>query len=114
MTGKLEVLMILCGCLGSISQYFPGSFNGTHFEAVDAVARISDFAKDNYAAQWFYGIPGDQPQINIAWASNWQYCQLVSLQSVFVMRMACTEASRYPPGRRKVGGAQCPSHAQAI
>jgi beta-fructofuranosidase len=30
---------------GSISEYFPGSFNGTHFEAVDGVARIADFGK---------------------------------------------------------------------
>jgi beta-fructofuranosidase len=30
---------------GSISEYFPGSFNGTHFEAVDSVARINDFGK---------------------------------------------------------------------
>lgn len=31
---------------GSIGQYFPGSFNGTHFEAVDAAARIADFGKE--------------------------------------------------------------------
>ncbi|TKA72841.1 hypothetical protein B0A49_05145 [Cryomyces minteri] len=62
---------------GSITQYFPGTFNGTHFEAVDQVARIGDFGKDNYAAQFFYGIPGTEPQVSIAWASNWQYCQLV-------------------------------------
>jgi beta-fructofuranosidase len=30
---------------GSIAQYFPGFFNGTHFEAVDGVARIADFGK---------------------------------------------------------------------
>lgn len=30
---------------GSIAEYFPGSFNGTHFEAVDGVARIADFGK---------------------------------------------------------------------
>ncbi|KAK4959669.1 Invertase [Elasticomyces elasticus] len=81
---------------GSITQYFPGTFNGTHFEAVDQVARIADFGKgsvslteysgsfawltsdaDNYAGQLFYGIPGDQKQVSMAWASNWQYCQLV-------------------------------------
>jgi len=62
---------------GSITQYFPGYFNGTTFTAVDAVARIADFGKDNYAGQFFYGIPGDQPQISIAWASNWQYSQVV-------------------------------------
>lgn len=62
---------------GSISQYFPGTFNGTHFTAVDQVARIADFAKDNYAAQFFAGIPGTSPQISIGWASNWQYTDLV-------------------------------------
>lgn len=62
---------------GSISQYYPGTFNGTHFTAVDKVARIADFGKDNYAGQFFYGIPGSEPQISIAWASNWQYTQFV-------------------------------------
>lgn len=62
---------------GSITQYTPGQFNGTHFTAVDSVARIADFGKDNYAGQFFYGIPGNQPQISIAWASNWQYSQTV-------------------------------------
>ena len=62
---------------GSIGQYFPGSFNGSHFTSVDSRTRIADFGKDNYAAQFFYGIPGSQPQISIGWASNWQYTSLV-------------------------------------
>jgi len=62
---------------GSITQYFPGHFNGSDFTAVDGVARIADFGKDNYAGQFFYGVPADQPQISIAWASNWQYSQVV-------------------------------------
>jgi beta-fructofuranosidase len=62
---------------GSISQYFPGVFNGTHFTAVDGAARIADFAKDNYAGQFFYGIPGEKPQISIDWASNWEYTNYV-------------------------------------
>jgi len=57
---------------GSITEFFPGEFNGTHFEPFDRAARIEDFAKDNYAGQYFYGIPGDQNQISIGWASNWQ------------------------------------------
>jgi beta-fructofuranosidase len=57
---------------GSITEYFPGSFNGTHFEPFDGAARIADFAKDNYAGQFFYGIPGDERQVSMAWASNWQ------------------------------------------
>ncbi|QDS74267.1 hypothetical protein FKW77_003232 [Venturia effusa] len=61
---------------GSIAEYFPGSFNGTHFVAVDAVARIADFGKDNYAGQFFYGTPAGQDAVSIAWASNWQYTQI--------------------------------------
>lgn len=62
---------------GSITQYFPGSFNGTHFTAVDKAARIADFGKDSYAGQFFYGIPEDEEQVFIAWSSNWQYAQQV-------------------------------------
>ncbi|ETN43524.1 uncharacterized protein HMPREF1541_02683 [Cyphellophora europaea CBS 101466] len=60
---------------GSVGEYFPGSFNGTHFEAVDGVARLADFGKDNYATQFFYrdGDDGSADAISIAWASNWQY-----------------------------------------
>ncbi|KAF5675552.1 beta-fructofuranosidase [Fusarium heterosporum] len=61
---------------GSITEYFPGTFNGTHFEAVDAAARIADFGKDNYAGQWFYGLSEDKNPVSIAWASNWQYTQV--------------------------------------
>ncbi|KAL9634129.1 MAG: hypothetical protein Q9164_004282 [Protoblastenia rupestris] len=62
---------------GSIAQYFPGSFNGTHFTAVDSATRLTDFAKDDYAGQFFYNVPETSPQISIAWASNWQYAQQV-------------------------------------
>jgi beta-fructofuranosidase len=62
---------------GSIGQYFPGTFNGSHFTAVDSATRVADFGKDNYANQFFYGISGDQPQISIAWASNWQQANYV-------------------------------------
>lgn len=62
---------------GSISQYFPGTFNGTHFTAADQATRFTDFGKDNYAGQFFYGIPSTEPQISIAWASNWEYAQTV-------------------------------------
>lgn len=62
---------------GSISQYFVGDFNGTHFEPFDDATRFTDFAKDNYAAQFFHGIPANEPQIALGWASNWQYTQLV-------------------------------------
>lgn len=62
---------------GSITEYFPGHFNGTHFEAIDGAARIADFGKDNYAGQWFYGLSKDENPVSIAWASNWQYTQVV-------------------------------------
>ena len=57
---------------GSITQYIPGSFDGWTFTPFDSAARLTDFAKDNYAGQFFYGTePGEA--ISIAWASNWQY-----------------------------------------
>lgn len=62
---------------GSITQYFPGTFNGTHFTPVDNAARIADFGKDNYAGQFFHGIPDTEDQVFIAWASNWEYSQQV-------------------------------------
>lgn len=62
---------------GSITEYYPGDFNGTHFEPVDSVARISDFGKDNYAGQFFFGVPEEEKPVFMAWASNWQYTQTV-------------------------------------
>ncbi|KAI1419764.1 glycosyl hydrolase [Xylaria sp. FL1777] len=62
---------------GAVTEYFLGDFNGTHFTPSDAVTRLTDFAKDNYAGQFFYGIPDGQSQISIGWASNWQYAQKV-------------------------------------
>ncbi|KAJ4397818.1 Invertase [Gnomoniopsis smithogilvyi] len=62
---------------GSITQYFPGTFNGTHFEVFDSATRLTDFAKDNYAAQYFYGVPDGSDAVNMGWASNWQYAQTV-------------------------------------
>lgn len=66
---------------GSTTQHFPGEFNGSHFVAFDNAVRLRDFAKDDYAAQFFYGIPGNVPQISIGWASNWQYAQVVPTAS---------------------------------
>jgi len=62
---------------GSITEYFPGDFNGTHFTAVDGAARIADFGKDSYAGQFFYGLPESDDPVFIAWSSNWQYSQQV-------------------------------------
>jgi beta-fructofuranosidase len=62
---------------GSIAHYLPGTFNGTHFTAVDAAARIADFGKDSYAGQFFYGYPKTGNQFSIAWASNWENCNYI-------------------------------------
>lgn len=62
---------------GSTTEYFPGTFNGTHFETLDSATRLTDFAKDNYAAQYFYGVPDGSDAVNLGWASNWQYAQTV-------------------------------------
>ncbi|KAI9817784.1 MAG: hypothetical protein M1827_000903 [Pycnora praestabilis] len=73
---------------GSITQYFPGSFNGTVFTPVDGAARIADFGKDNYAGQFFYGTPDGANPVSIAWASNWQYAQVVPTGSLENWRSA--------------------------
>ncbi|KAF1959593.1 hypothetical protein CC80DRAFT_545039 [Byssothecium circinans] len=62
---------------GSISWYAVGTFNGTHFESQDSIAKLTDFAKDNYAGQFFYGIGEDKDQVTLNWASNWQYTNVV-------------------------------------
>ena len=75
---------------GSITQYFPGSFNGTHFVPVDSAARIADFGKDNYAGQFFSDTPSTAPPLSIAWASNWQYAQSVPTGPLENFRSAMT------------------------
>ncbi|BGP34269.1 Invertase [Rhodotorula toruloides] len=60
---------------GSITQYFVGDFNGTHFTPFDDSVKLTDFGKDNYAGQFFYNT-GDQA-VSLAWASNWQYTDFV-------------------------------------
>lgn len=62
---------------GSTGQYFVGNFNGTHFTTFDNAARLPDFGKDNYAGQWFYGTKAGEDPVSIAWASNWQYTNVV-------------------------------------
>lgn len=75
---------------GSITEYFPGTFNGTHFEPFDAATRLTDFAKDNYAAQYFYGLPDGSNAVNIGWASNWQYAGQVPTGELEGWRSAAT------------------------
>ncbi|KAK6823588.1 hypothetical protein PG989_000321, partial [Apiospora arundinis] len=73
---------------GSITQYFMGNFNGTHFSTLDAATRLTDFAKDNYAAQFFYGMEGNA--VSLDWASNWQYTQQVPTGNLEGWRSAMT------------------------
>jgi len=75
---------------GSVTQYFPGSFNGTHFVPLDGATRLTDFAKDNYAAQFFYGLGADEDAVSIGWASNWQYAQIVPTGPLENWRSAMT------------------------
>ncbi|POS70440.1 beta-fructofuranosidase [Diaporthe helianthi] len=75
---------------GSVTEYFPGTFNGTHFETLDDATRLTDFAKDNYAAQFFYGLPDGSNAINMGWASNWQYTNQVPTGNLEGWRSAMT------------------------
>lgn len=75
---------------GSTTQYFPGTFNGTHFVPWDAATRLAEFGKDNYAAQFFYGMPDGANAVNIGWASNWQYAQQVPTGNLEGWRSAMT------------------------
>ncbi|OJJ31328.1 hypothetical protein ASPWEDRAFT_119923 [Aspergillus wentii DTO 134E9] len=62
---------------GSGTFYVVGNFNGTHFISETPSEKLYDFAKDNYASQWWSGIPAGQDPVSIGWASNWEYCQEV-------------------------------------
>lgn len=60
----------------STVKYFPGTFNGTHFTAVDDLAtRVMDFGQDFYATAFFYNLhpPVDPNPISISWAVNLNY-----------------------------------------
>jgi beta-fructofuranosidase len=60
---------------GSVTRYFPGSFNGTHFTPSDnRTDRYIDFGPDNYALQFFHNTPAGDPLVSIAWAANLAYC----------------------------------------
>jgi beta-fructofuranosidase len=61
---------------GSAVQYFIGDWNGEAFIPRDTAARAAEFSKDWYAFQSWDGSP-DGKLYGIAWASNWQYSQVV-------------------------------------
>lgn len=59
---------------GSVTRYFPGHFNGTHFTAIDDRAdRVIDFGPDNYATAVFYNTPEKEAMITLGWAANLAY-----------------------------------------
>ncbi|KAF2660770.1 glycoside hydrolase family 32 protein [Lophiostoma macrostomum CBS 122681] len=56
---------------GSVTRYFPGTFNGTHFmPRSDRTDQLIDFGPDNYATQLFYGLPLGVPVVGIGLAEN--------------------------------------------
>lgn len=61
---------------GSTSEYFLGQFDGFTFTPMDSVTHLNDFGKDAYAGQFFSGLPPTEA-VSVAWASNWQYAQVV-------------------------------------
>ncbi|PWN53089.1 putative SUC2-invertase [Violaceomyces palustris] len=64
---------------GSMVQYFPGDWDGKTFTPWDGAVRFADFSKDFYAFQTWSGSP-DGKTYGIAWASNWQYTNVVPTQ----------------------------------
>lgn len=60
---------------GSVTEYFLGDFNGTHFTPFTSQTRLLDFGKDFYAFQSFFNSPNGEDLLGLAWASNWQYAQ---------------------------------------
>jgi len=60
---------------GSTNQYFIGEFDGYEFKQDDSVTRFMDSGKDFYAFQTFSD--NEQDVIGLAWASNWQYANVV-------------------------------------
>jgi beta-fructofuranosidase len=70
---------------GSISTYFPGLFNGTHFtQLTPSTTRLTDFCKDNYATQFYYDV---EPPTSFAWASNWEYAQVTPVDTTSNLSM---------------------------
>lgn len=59
---------------GSVTRYFPGKFNGTYFEPINnRTDRFFDFGPDNYASQFFFGLPNGAPVVSLGLASNIGY-----------------------------------------
>jgi beta-fructofuranosidase len=59
---------------GSAIMYVAGSFDGMRFTPFNgAKSRFVDFGKDNYAGQFYSGIPDGHDVVSFGWASNLQY-----------------------------------------
>lgn len=64
--------------IGSQTQYFIGSFDGSTFTAENDSVNWLDFGKDNYAGVSFSDIPKeDGRRIYLGWMSNWRYADQV-------------------------------------
>lgn len=62
---------------GSINEYFIGDFDGVEFKADDNASRFMDLGKDFYAFQSFDNVEPEDGVLGLAWASNWQYANIV-------------------------------------
>ncbi len=64
--------------MGSRTQYFVGSFDGSVFKEEHNDVRWLDYGKDNYAGVSFSDIPEeDGRRIYLGWMSNWRYANEV-------------------------------------
>jgi len=64
--------------MGSRTQYFLGSFDGSVFTSDHDSTKWLDFGKDNYAGVSFSDIPTqDGRRIYLGWMSNWRYANQV-------------------------------------
>ncbi|QCE33207.1 glycoside hydrolase family 32 protein [Acetobacteraceae bacterium] len=59
---------------GSSTQYFLGQFDGERFTRKSAGVGVVDFAKDNYALQFYNHFPNHE-KVYLGWFGNWQYCE---------------------------------------
>lgn len=64
--------------MGSRTQYFVGTFNGSVFTSEHDDIRWLDYGRDNYAGVSFSDIPEeDGRRIYLGWMSNWRYANVV-------------------------------------
>ncbi|KAE8353218.1 glycosyl hydrolase [Aspergillus coremiiformis] len=94
---------------GSGTFYVVGNFNGTHFTSEVAHETLLDFSGDNYAAQWYSGIPENEPPVSIGWASNWDYTAEVPTGPLEGWRSAMTLPKTHT--LTKVNGAWVVTHS---